>query len=161
YEPETTAFGGGSAMAHVHDLFCADTTGVLTHLASGSVLGRKEVSLVLLSTLTRGARPDPFETADVFAKVAVRRPPVAPHQAIHVRRRAAVMRPHLVGRPNLDELAARAGTHLTTWAASFGQAGSLLADLAATGRLSRGLRSVLAQTVIFHWNRLGLSATEQ
>ena len=36
-----------------------------------------------------------------------------------------------------------------------------LGAAASAGTLGRGLRAVLAQTVIFHWNRLGLSAITQ
>ena len=45
--------------------------------------------------------------------------------------------------------------------AAFIRAGKLLGEAAATNRLDRGLRATLAQIVIFHWNRLGLSASAQ
>jgi thiopeptide-type bacteriocin biosynthesis protein len=47
------------------------------------------------------------------------------------------------------------------WLAAFINAGRQLGDAAVTGTLDRGLRSILAQIVIFHWNRLGLSAHSQ
>lgn len=47
------------------------------------------------------------------------------------------------------------------WAAAFDRVGGQLADLARRGTLERGLRAVLTHQVIFHWNRLGLSAAEQ
>lgn len=161
YEPETTAFGGATAMTTVHDLFCADTRGALAHLATDSTLGPREASFVLLGALTRGARLDAFETADVFAKVAALRPPVRDDKAGAVRRLAARLRPLLLTRPDTTTLAGTAGAHIGPWADAFGTAGSRLADLAATGRLHRGLRSVLAQVVIFHWNRLALTGTAQ
>jgi hypothetical protein len=76
HEPETPAFGGESAMTIVHDLFCADSRGVLTYALQQT--------------------PEP----------ATR-------------------------------------------------------DAAVTGSLDRGLRSILAQIMIFHSNRLGLSAQAQ
>jgi thiopeptide-type bacteriocin biosynthesis protein len=47
------------------------------------------------------------------------------------------------------------------WLTGFIQAGQRLGDAATTGRLDRGLRATLAHIVIFHWNRLGLSAQAQ
>jgi thiopeptide-type bacteriocin biosynthesis protein len=40
YEPETAAFGGGSAMEIVHSLFCADTAGVLASSPLGERVSR-------------------------------------------------------------------------------------------------------------------------
>jgi hypothetical protein len=36
-----------------------------------------------------------------------------------------------------------------------------LGDAASDGTLERGLRDILAHHVIFHWNRLGLTAASQ
>jgi len=47
------------------------------------------------------------------------------------------------------------------WRCAFEEAGKHFADAASSGALTRGLRAVLAQVVIFHWNRLGLSAATQ
>lgn len=161
YEPETTAFGGGAATTCVHDLFCADTRGVLAHLASPGGLGAKEASILALAALARGARLDMFETGDMFARIASLRPPVPAERAGEVRHLADGLRPHLLAHPDPAGLAPVAGDHLEAWISAFHTAGSQLAGLAATGRLHRGLRSVLAQIVIFHWNRLGLSVGTQ
>lgn len=142
-------------------MFCADTRGVLAHLDTSSPIGTKEVSILALTALARGARLDDFETGDVFAKVAAMRPPVPADQADSVRRLGQVLRPHLLARPAPTALAAVAGDHLEQWLSAFHDTGSQLADLAATGVLHRGLRSVLAQVVIFHWNRLSLSGGTQ
>ncbi|PUB32589.1 thiopeptide-type bacteriocin biosynthesis protein [Promicromonospora sp. AC04] len=161
YEPETTAFGGDAAATFVHHLFCADTRGILTHLASPSGLGIKEASVLAMAAMARGARLDMFETGDMFAKIASLRPPVPAERADEVRHLAGVLRPHLLAHPDPAALSPVAGDHLEAWVVAFHTAGSQLADLAATGRLHRGLRSVLAQIVIFHWNRLGLSVGTQ
>jgi thiopeptide-type bacteriocin biosynthesis protein len=42
-----------------------------------------------------------------------------------------------------------------------GQTGQTLGTLARSGTLQRGQREVLSYHVIFHWNRLGLSALRQ
>ncbi|GAA4720434.1 thiopeptide-type bacteriocin biosynthesis domain-containing protein [Promicromonospora umidemergens] len=161
YEPETTAFGGAAAAICVHDLFCADTRGVLAHRAGPKGLGSRETSVLALAGLARGARLDMFETGDMFAKVAALRPPVPVERAEEVRHLAEALRPHLLAHPDPAELALIVGDHLELWMTAFQAAGSQLADLASTGHLQRGLRSVLAQVVIFHWNRLDLSVGAQ
>ena len=66
YEPEIVAFGGPAGMRTVHDLFCADTQGVLTWLRQKPPgLGRRELSVLLFSGLLRGAGLDGFECGDV------------------------------------------------------------------------------------------------
>lgn len=50
---------------------------------------------------------------------------------------------------------------ISGWLAAFAQAGQELADITRQGHLERGLRSVITHHVIFNWNRLGLSYTEQ
>lgn len=49
----------------------------------------------------------------------------------------------------------------TPWITAFDIAGRTLGGAAASGSLERGLRDILAHHVIFHWNRLGLSARAQ
>jgi hypothetical protein len=71
YEPETAAFGGPTGMDAVHDLFCADSAGVLQYLRQDSPgLGRRELSILLLSGLMRAAGLDTFECGDMFDRVA-------------------------------------------------------------------------------------------
>jgi L-amino acid N-acyltransferase YncA len=65
YEPETAAFGGEVAMAIVHDLFCADSRGVLTYARQHSpALGRRELSLLLIRAMLQHGGLDWFETGD-------------------------------------------------------------------------------------------------
>jgi hypothetical protein len=47
------------------------------------------------------------------------------------------------------------------WHAVFADAGTDLQRLRETGKLTRGLRDVIALHVIFHWNRIGLPAQTQ
>ncbi|GLW67453.1 hypothetical protein Arub01_56960 [Actinomadura rubrobrunea] len=166
YEPEHAAFGGPTAMATVHDLFCADTRGVLDYaLAASPPLGRREMSIMLLQSLLHGAGLDWFESGDVFHRVAQLRP--APSRSttpeaidtladqirtlIHAEAEAT------------DPLFGPGGpaAFATAWREELHAAGRRLGAAAADGHLDRGLRALLAHVVIFHWNRLGLSATTQ
>jgi hypothetical protein len=47
------------------------------------------------------------------------------------------------------------------WAQVFHQAGNDLQGEAHAGRLSRGIRNILAHVVIFRWNRRGIAAAHQ
>ncbi|PKK11987.1 thiopeptide-type bacteriocin biosynthesis protein [Thermomonospora sp. CIF 1] len=166
YEPEHAAFGGPTAMATVHDLFCADSRGVLDYaLMASPPIGRREISIMLLQSLLHGAELDWFERGDVFHRVAQLRP-IPPHSIPHAAMDA------LTGKMRtLIHTTAEATTSLfspggpiasaTDWRESFHAAGRQLGAAATNGRLDRGLRALLAHVVIFHWNRLGLSATTQ
>ena len=52
-------------------------------------------------------------------------------------------------------------SYATAWLEAFQTAGHQLGTAAANGTLQRGLRALLTHIVIFHWNRLGLSASTQ
>jgi thiopeptide-type bacteriocin biosynthesis protein len=165
YEPETTAFGGPAGMHAAHDLFCADSRGVLDYARQRVLgLGRRELSLLLINALQRAAGLDWFECGDVFDRVARLRP--APADADAGRVDELAMKIH-----TLLAVPARADSPLfapdgpvafaAPWLAGFETAGRQLGDAAAEGRLDRGVRAVLTHIVIFHWNRFGLSATAQ
>lgn len=165
YEPETAAFGGDTAMTIVHELFCADSRGVLDYARiDPPPLGRRELSLLLIRALQHHAGLDWFEAADAFDQVAQMRPAPPAADTARVDGLATQIRPMLAlpsdvrtalftpGRPFADA---------TDWLAAFTNAGHQLATAADDGRLCRGIRAVLAQIVIFHWNRLGLPAHTQ
>ena len=163
YEPETAAFGGDLAMTIVHDLFCADSTGVLTYARqSRPQLGRRELSLLLIRGLQQHAGLDWFEAGDVFDRVTQMRPP--PADAERVAALATKIRPLLAIAVHVDlPLFAPSGpaAYAASWLAAFIQAGQDLGEAATANYLGRGLRATTAQIVIFHWNRLGLSAHAQ
>jgi protein-L-isoaspartate(D-aspartate) O-methyltransferase len=155
YEPETWAFGGTGGMAIAHDVFCADSPAAL---AGTGATGGKERAVLLISTMTRAAGLDPFETGDVWAKLAALRPPADAPPPDRRADAVAAMRRLLTAdaaqRPDAEP----------GWAgrvAAFGDAGRQLAFLAAGGRLARGLRSVLAHHLIFAFNRAGVPARAQ
>ncbi|MFK3984447.1 thiopeptide-type bacteriocin biosynthesis protein [Micromonospora sp. NPDC050397] len=165
YEPEIAAFGDTTAMDTVHDLFCADSRGVLTYIRqSAPQLGRRELSLLLIRALQQQAGLDWFEAGDVFDRVAQMRPTPADTETSRVESLASRMRPLLTIPVQVDTpLFAPGGpvSFAAPWLAGFANAGQELGRAAAVGELGRGLRAIIAQTVIFHWNRLGLSAAAQ
>ena len=165
YEPETAAFGGSVAMDIAHDLFCADSRGVLAYTRHDPPpVGRRELSLLLIRALQDGVGLDWFEAADVFDRVAQMRPSPPAGDDPRIERLAGQMRP-LLALPAQARSALFAGDGPLAAAApmveAFMAAGRQVCEAAAAGRLDRGVRAVLAHMVIFHWNRLGLSANSQ
>lgn len=155
YEPEPEAFGGPEGMDVAHDVFCADSRAAL---AETGTPGTRERCVLLISTMNRAAGLDPFEAGDVWARLGSLRPPVTPPPGSRRGRAIAAMRRLM----NAD--AARRPDAEPGWAervAAYQAAGHRLRQLAADGRLTRGLRAVLAHHVIFAFNRAGVSADEQ
>ncbi|MEU4231994.1 thiopeptide-type bacteriocin biosynthesis protein [Nonomuraea sp. NPDC026600] len=165
YEPETAAFGGPAGVQAAHDLFYADSRGVLDYARQNTPdLGRRELSIVLVNALLQEAGLDWFERGDVFARVAEIRPAPTETNTTRIEKLTANVRTLLAlpAKPDSEPFApgghaAFAAPWLTAWQA----AGNQLGRAAAEGRLDRGLRALLTHIVIFHWNRLGLSATTQ
>ncbi len=163
YEPETEAFGGPEAMEVAHRLFHADSRHLLARAAEPGppTLGPAESVVVLVSAMFRAAGLDWYEQGDVWARFALQRnvpDPVDPGRARDLTRAAQ----HLM---RLDTRAlAHDGAPLAGrggWIDAFEKAGQNLARLNREGRLTRGLRSVLAHHLIFHANRAGLPPTHQ
>ncbi|WP_369197606.1 methyltransferase, FxLD system [Streptomyces djakartensis] len=160
YEPEVDAFGGPEAMDAAHELFHRDSRHLLTYQPSPMHLGRRETAVLLASAMMRGAGLDWFEQGDVWAKVAALRPTTAPPAE-----RAAELAPAMRKLMTADthSLCLQRGplhSH-EKWVAAFERTGAMLADLAARGTLTRGLRAVIAHHVIFHANRAGLLRDDQ
>ncbi|MBB2749318.1 UNVERIFIED_ORG: protein-L-isoaspartate(D-aspartate) O-methyltransferase [Microbispora rosea subsp. rosea] len=155
YEPETHVFGGPHGMDAAHQLFHADSRDLLTHVDH---VGVRETSILLCGVLMRAAGLDWYEQGDVWAKVAELRPldPVTPPWAPeHDRELQAAMRRLLTAD------ARTLPTIPTRWSAAFEDAGQALAGLNREGRLTRGLRAVLAHHVIFHANRANVPGGDQ
>ncbi|WP_283135436.1 methyltransferase, FxLD system [Rhizohabitans arisaemae] len=155
YEPETEAFGGPEGMDVAHDVFCADSRAALVETG---ISGATERCVLLLSTMNRAAGLDPFEVGDVWAKLGSLRPPIDPptgaprDTAVTAMRR--LMNSDAVRRPDAEP-------GWTERVATFEAAGYQLRQLAADGRLTRGLRAVLAHHAVFALNRAGVSADKQ
>ncbi|GAA0407058.1 hypothetical protein Acor_51040 [Acrocarpospora corrugata] len=155
YEPEVHAFGGPPGMDAAHTLWHADSRSTLAHLADGGG-DRRERSLVLCTAMMRAADLDLYEQGDVWARAAEHRPI---HRANLPDRRTwaaftADVRRLLTGEANPDGAFA-------DWLTAFRATGTTLIGLSHDGTLTRGVRAVIAHHVLFHWNRLGLTAQSQ
>lgn len=165
YEPETYAFGGPTAMDTAHHFFHQDSRHILAYLGSdhpraGHGDRRRELSILLCSTLLRGAKQDWSEQGDIWARVTEHRSllPDAPHGRLHamqsdLRRLMTVDTATPVQNGPLADI--------PDWVSVFDHTGAELGDMARNGTLRRGLRAVLAHHVIFAWNRIGLSHATQ
>lgn len=165
YEPESGAFGGPAGMDIVHELFCADSHGVLDYARRHDPpLGRRELSVLLISAMLTAAGLDFFERGDVFDRIARIRPAPDPLSDPRIGELAAQLRLLLTqAAPWALPAFAPGGpaAFAAPWLVAFQDAGHRLSDAADHGVLDRGLRAVLAHAVIFHWNRLGLPASTQ
>ncbi|GAA1772063.1 thiopeptide-type bacteriocin biosynthesis protein [Nonomuraea bangladeshensis] len=165
YEPETAAFGGPAGEQAAHDLFCADSLGVLDYARQDSPgLGRREMSILLINALFQAAGLDWFERGDVFARVTHMRPAPTPVDTGRVDVLTANIRTLLTipTQPHHAPFAPGGpAAFAAPWLLAWQSAGNQLGRAAAEGRLDRGLRALLTHIVIFHWNRLGLPATTQ
>ena len=160
YEPETTAFGGGPAMASAHRLFHADSRAILDSTPHGDVpLRRPEMSVLLITTLLTAAGLERYEQGAVWDHVCRERPlptDVTPEQTTRITNDLHYL---LFADTSADGPLFGIGTPLESaaaWADSFRRVGRDLRERALAGTLERGLRLVLSYHVIFHWNRLGI-----
>jgi len=162
YEAEAHAFGGPLGMGIAHDLFCADSHVVLDYARMDSPpVGRRELSVLLISATLAAARLDWFERGDVLARVAGMRPAPPGDSQARLAELAGQLRPLLAIPAEKVAYPGSPVAFASDWLAAFTDAGRRYADAAADRALTRGLRAVLPHAVIFHWNRLGLSATAQ
>lgn len=165
YEPGTSAFGGATGMDIAHDLFCADTKGVMDYLRRDPPpAGRPELSLLLISAMLGAAGLDWPGRGDVYAWVAAMRP-AQPHDSPGDTSKLTGQARTLLAVPGQDAspLFTAGGTleFAAHWHGAFETAGRRLAAATISGQLGRSTRVVLAHAVIFHWNRLGLPASIQ
>ncbi|WP_065004830.1 thiopeptide-type bacteriocin biosynthesis protein [Streptomyces sp. H-KF8] len=165
YEPETVAFGGEPSMRIAHDLFAADSLQI-QQLASQDTrlpIGLRELSVLLCTTMMRGAGLEWYETGDVWNRVITAEgrstgpspdPAALPDRAQEIRALLLADTQALFGHEGVLRQA-------RDWASAFQRAGRNLRRTSDHGALGRGLRDVLSLHVIFHWNRLGLSLRTQ
>jgi protein-L-isoaspartate(D-aspartate) O-methyltransferase len=157
YEPETYAFGGPAGMDTAHTLFHADSHHVLasTHHRGD----RRELSILLLTAMMRAADLDWFEQGDVWARVSDLRPAIHPSEAAQWASLTTAARRLLAA----DTRPLRAGSlaFAAAWFTAFEQAGTTLGEFNHTGRLTRGLRDLIAHHTIFTWNRHGIATPSQ
>jgi thiopeptide-type bacteriocin biosynthesis protein len=170
YEPEEAAFGGPLGISAAHDLFEADSRAILEYLrrlGSGGcgnlTIGRRELSMLLCSTLMRAAGQEWHEQGDIWLRVARMRSPASSTSDYSRPVAGKLMHLMTVSTQPVEEPFGKGGRLSFTmpWFAAFADAGRQLGAAASHGTLQRGVRDVLAHHVIFHWNRLGLSTKEQ
>jgi thiopeptide-type bacteriocin biosynthesis protein len=165
YEAETAAFGGDAGTDLAHELFREDSRAIMKLVREGGVgLGRRELSLLLCSTLMRAAGLEWYEQGDVWHRVALERPRAADVPASKLAAMAGELTQlmHADVTPDGPLLGTDGPlASATEWAGAFRRAGRTLGAAARAGTLQRGLREILSYLVIFHWNRLGLPARTQ
>lgn len=167
YEPETYAFGGPVGMETTHRLWHADSHHIVNYLAGLNAAGqpdrRREISVLLLSAMLRAAGLDWYEQGDVWARVADEDRPLARAPGPeHLTRLATQMRQLMrcVTSPQVTTNAVSI-TYAASWLYDFADAGQAFAHHGRRAELSRGLRRLLGHQFIFHWNRLGLTGSQQ
>lgn len=158
YEPETRRFGGPEAMHAAHDLFHTDSRHILHQLASAQEGGdlRRELGMRLATRMMLAAGQDFYEQGDVWAQVAEHRGSegqIDPSPGTF----AAVQTLITAESDNKDSPLSL----VPAWPGAFEDAGAALADLARRGHLTRGIRAVLTDHLLFAFNRHGISATHQ
>ncbi len=157
YEPETHAFGGPAGMDIAHDLFHTDSRHLLDHLAHSDLDHRRELAVILATRLLRAAGQDWYEQGDCWTQLATHRIPALKVIEPSPSTAAAVHRLITATTDTADSPLHTA----PTWVDAFEHAGRRLADLAAHGTLTRGLRGVLTQHLLFLFNRHGIPAHDQ
>jgi thiopeptide-type bacteriocin biosynthesis protein len=167
YEPEQVAFGGTLGISVAHALFSADSRAILEYLRARSpanfTIGRRELSMLLCSTLMRAAGQEWHEQGDIWLRVARMRPTPSATAGSSAQTAAKLAQLMTVSTQAIGEPFGESGRLSFTmpWFAAFADAGRALGGAANDGSLRRGIRDVLAYHVIFHWNRLGLSIGDQ
>jgi protein-L-isoaspartate(D-aspartate) O-methyltransferase len=152
YEPETHGFGGEVGIDVAHRLACRDSHHLAGHLARHRRHPhRNEIFLLLAIRLIRAAGLDLEEQGDVWARIAAHRPP--PDTTAAAARRA--VRHLIFSGPDTPTSPLH---HARGWSDAVETAGRDLARLAATGGLSRGLRAVITNLLLFMANRHGIAA---
>ena len=156
YEPETTAFGGPDGMAAAHQLFEADSRHLLDHVAATGGTYRRELPLLLAARLMRGAGLEWFEQGDCWARLAQQRSDQTQNGPDNELIAAVATLISATTNTANSPLLADPG-----WADAFEATGRRLAELAATGLLTRGLRAVITHHLIFLFNRHGIAKADQ
>ncbi|MFD4943554.1 methyltransferase, FxLD system [Streptomyces sp. NPDC058409] len=155
YESETRRFGGPEAMRAAHGLFHADSRHILAHLAHEGDDHRRELGVRLATRMMLAAGQDLYEQGDVWAQVAEHR---GDDESDPSPATLAAVQMLITARSDTDDSPL---TLAPDWPAAFEDTGRTLADLARHGQLTRGLRAVLTDHLLFAFNRLGISAAHQ
>lgn len=163
YDPETTAFGGPDGMNIAHGLFHADSNGVLDFLhrlrGDGSgLLDAKATSLIVISRFLRAAGQDWHGQGDVWSRVEAKNP--MPDNASADCVFGTTERFHELLAADTAPFPTAYGP-LTEWIYALEQCGQALSHATHEGQLDVDIRGVLAEHIIFHWNRMGFTTHQQ
>lgn len=164
YEAETAAFGGPEAMNAIHELFAADSIATLTIRPTITDFGQRELSILLISTMARAAGLEWYEQGDLWDRVATERPLPDGGPRAQLPQMSESLLPLVRADTSPGSALLTPGSPLhpaAGWVDAFRTAGQQLGIAARNGSAQRGLREVLSYVVIFHWNRLGLTAGAQ
>ena len=159
YEPETSRFGGPDGIAAAHRLFAADSRRLLAHLASKGPGLRRELPVILATRLLRAARQDWYEQGDCWEQMAAHRIPGG-HGAAPEPEAGTVS--GMLALLTAGGDAPGSPLHAQPdWSSAFEDAGRQIAVLAGRGMLAGGQRAILAQHLLFLFNRHGVSSADQ
>lgn len=157
YEPETHRFGGEEAMQVAHALFHADSRHILSHLnRTQEGDHRRELGVRLATRMMTAAGQDFYEQGDIWAQLAEHRSNEDQSEPSPQTLAAVQILITAEGDHQDSPLALNPG-----WPTAFQDTGRALAALAHRGRLTRGLRAVLTDHLLFAFNRLGIPAQHQ
>ncbi|MDQ1295650.1 MAG: hypothetical protein QG608_3535 [Actinomycetota bacterium] len=139
-----------------HELFQADSRYLLDWLTNDRITYRRELPVVLAARLLRAAGLDFYEQGDCWARFGEHRTPALQREPVPAL--TDDIRQLLTATHDSPDSPLHAEPR---WTTAVERAGHDLADLAAAGRLSRGLRAVLAHHLLFLFNRHGISGDDQ
>lgn len=166
YEPELRLFGGSHGMEAAHDLFCEDSKFLAAWARSENRLQRPVIpeglSVSFLFHLLSAAGLDLFERWDVFERVSDKRKLDRANDEKYLRFQMLVKRALTAGSDRVFRLYDGEKARLILgYKNSLEALGSKLSRLYFDGALGCGLREFLVPIILFHWNRVGLTAFRQ
>ena len=151
-------------MSTLHELFAADSIAALTIRPTIKDLGERELSILLISAMARAAGLEWYEQGDLWDRVAAERPLPDDRSRALLPQMSKTLLPLVCTDTSPGSALLTPGSPLhpaAIWIDAFRTAGRQLGIAARNGNAQRGLREILSYMVIFHWNRLGLTAGAQ
>ena len=163
YEPELALFGGTEGLRLAHEFFAADSDFLARWFAADpdGVHSQQEpgMSVIIAQHLLRSAGLDAFERWDVWLRIRAMRAQI-PVEALHAESATEwgrkLVRVDVTRFPTL--FPGTRGEILREHLDAVGELAQRARERFAAGALECGLRRGLAAMVLFHWNRLNLSA---
>ncbi len=166
YEPELRLFGGSHGIEAAHDFFCEDSKFLMAWAGSDDKLQRpiipEGLSVSFLFHLLSATGLDVFERWDVFERVSEKRKLERTDDERYLRLQTLVQKTIAAGTDRVFRLYDGEKAHLIlAYKNSLETCGRKLSRLYFDGALGCGLREFLVPIILFHWNRVGLTAFRQ